>query len=203
MPAAPTAQPTLRPHPLPHTPAKGFLLPAAGARSPPPGYLGRGCLQWRFTLKLLPSQSPPGWRGPAPWARGNHSAGGLAPFSRATGWQATELPSARASTETPPPASARWTPPRSIPLPVVGVGTPPAPPAPTARLKATAHGDTQGCAQPRGLGSSQDAWARGGGGGSIWGQDTRLSSLPCPPQAGHLLANAWAHPCGRVCRSPG
>lgn len=56
-------------------------------------------MQCRFTRKLLLSPSLPGWQGPEPWAHGNHSAGGLAPFSSARGWQATELPSAR---ERPP-----------------------------------------------------------------------------------------------------
>lgn len=78
----------------------------------PVGYLSRECLQWRFTLKLLLSLSLPSWRGPEPWAHGSHSVGGLAPFSSATGWQATELPSARARTETPPAPSDWQTPPQ-------------------------------------------------------------------------------------------
>lgn len=62
----------------------------------PAGYLVRGCLQCRFTLKLLLSPSLPGWQGPEPWVHENHSAAGLAPFS-----SATELPSAEQSTESP------------------------------------------------------------------------------------------------------
>lgn len=77
-------------------------------------YLFRGCLQCRFTRKLLLSPSLPGWRGPEPWARGNHSAGGLAPFSSARGWQATELPSAR---ERPPHISPAPPPPGAPPAP--------------------------------------------------------------------------------------
>lgn len=67
----------------------------------PPGYLGRGCLQCRFTRKPRSGPSPSllGWRGP--WARGNHSAGGLAPFSSAPGWQVTELPSAEQAQRPP------------------------------------------------------------------------------------------------------
>lgn len=42
-PTAPTAQPTLC-RPPPHTPAKGFPLPARRARSPPPGVPGLGVL---------------------------------------------------------------------------------------------------------------------------------------------------------------
>lgn len=60
-------------------------------------YLGRACLQCRFTLKFLSplSTSLLDCRSPELWVRGNHSAGGLAPFSSPTGWQAMELPSVK------------------------------------------------------------------------------------------------------------
>lgn len=63
----------------------------------PPSYLGRACLQCRFTLKFLslPSTSLLGCRSPELWVRGNHSAGGFAPFSSPAGWQAMELPSVK------------------------------------------------------------------------------------------------------------
>ena len=166
----------------------------------PPGYLGRGCLQCRFTLKLLPSPSLPGWRGPEPWARGNHSAGGLAPFSSATGWQATELPSAQASTETPAcqPGSPL---PREHPL---SPGCPQgwaccAPPVHASPLEATAHAGTR--AVPS---APQDGVRHRMYGVAFWGRTPLFLPLwPC-------LELAAAHPrqgisppgCGHVCACP-
>lgn len=135
-----------------------------------PRYLFRGCLQCRFTRKLLPSPSLPGWRGPEPWARGNHSAGGLAPFSSARGWQATELPSAQ---ERPPHIS-------------------PVAPSPGTTTCPGRRGCPQGWArrvppvdvspskpQPTGTPTLCPSPHQGMPGVAFWGRTT-LSSPPCP-----------------------